>query len=177
MKKTIIIVAIVIAILLGAGYFAKKQMDKAMKYCYNYNIKKSKVGKVSATSLVIDFAIDFKNSSDITATLDGYKFEVIINNIKVGEVSSTKGFYLTANTITTIVVPINVNPSALLSKKLINADTIKNIISDKSKVNLTIKGSVTGGAIGLQIKDMPIEFSMSLAEIMAPTTEPKTECK
>ncbi len=177
MKKYIIIAVIVIALLVGMGFIAKKQFDKAMKYCYNYNIKKSKVGKVSATALVIDFAIDFKNNSDISATLDGYKFDVLINNIKVGDVSSNKDTPLAANSMTTVMVPINVNPSALLSKKLINADTVKNIISDKSKVIMTIKGVMSGGAVGLKIKDMPIEISMSLAEMLAPSTEPTVECK
>lgn len=177
MKKSIIIGIVVLVLLIGAGYFAKKQMDKAMKYCYVYNFKKSRVIKASATALDIDFAVDFKNNSDIEAQIDGYKFDVLINGIKVSEVKTNTVAKIAANAFTTIVVPIKVNPTSLLSKKLINQETIKNFISDKSKIKIGIKGSVSGGALGVKVKDMPIEVSYTLAEMMKPSGEATLECK
>lgn len=178
MKTKYIVILLIIIVLLGTGiYFGYSQYKKAMKYCYNYNIKKSKVTKVSANDLSIDFAIDFKNNSDIEAQIDGYKFDIKINGVTVSQVSSNKQERIKANDFTTIIVPIKVNPKSLLDKKLINAETIKNIIMDKSKIVITTEGFVSGGALGVKVKDMPVSIPYTLAEMLAPSTEPVIQCK
>jgi LEA14-like dessication related protein len=177
MKKGIIIAIVVIALLVGMGVFAKKQLDKAMSYCYNYNIKKSKVGKISATGIDINFAIDFKNNSDIEAQIDGYSFSILINGTEVSKVASTTKGKLKAKAFSTFIIPININPTALMSKKLINADTLKNIALDRTKVTITVKGVVSFSALGVSISGQPVEISYTLAELMAPSTEPATVCK
>ncbi len=148
-----------------------------MKYCYNYNIKKSKVKDASAKNIDIDFAVDFKNNSDIEAQIDGYTFDVLLNNVRVSEVTSGNKEIIKASDFTTIIVPIKLNLSNLLSKKLINQDFVKNIIFDKSKIMVGIKGFVSGGALGVKLKDMEIEISYSLAELLKPSKEPTVECK
>lgn len=175
MKKWIIIIAIIIVLLAVGGYFAKKQLDKAMKYCYKYDISKSKINKVSAKEINIDFAIDFKNNSDIEAQINGYTFDVVINDLKVSKLSSKAKISIKPASFTTIIVPIKLDLSGLNGISL--GPIIKYMVTDRSKVMITVKGVVSGGALGINIDDMPIEISMSLAEIMKPSTEPETECK
>jgi len=177
MKKWVIILIIVVALLGTLAYIGKKQVDKAMKYCYNYNIKKSKIKTVNSKTIDIEFALDFKNNSDIEAQVDGYRFDVLLNDVKISEVKSNSPVNIKPNAFTTIVVPINVSISSLLSNKLINSDTVKNLLIDRSKIMIKIIGEVSGGALGLKIKAMPLELSYSLAEMMAPSTEPAVKCQ
>ncbi len=177
MKKGIIIIVIIISLIVVAGYFAKKQFDKVMKYCYNYNIKQSKINKISSSIIDIDFALDFKNNSDLEAQIDGYNFDILLNDVKISHVSSSAPVKIKSKAFTTITIPIKVNVTSLLSKNLLNLETAKNLISDRSKIMIGIKGVVSAGALGLKVKDMPIEISMSLTEMMAPSTEPTVECK
>lgn len=175
MKKYIIISVIVI-LLATVAYFGYKQYTKAMNYCYNYNIKKSKVNSITSSMIDIDFAVDFKNNSDLEIKLQGYNFDILLNGVKVSQVSSTEPTSLKSNTFTTIIVPIKISITSLLSKNLINLQTAKDLISDRSKIIITIKGMVSGGLLGLSVKNMPLEIPYSLAEMMAPTTTPTTKC-
>ncbi len=177
MKKIIIIVVIIIALLAVGGYFTKKQFDQAMKYCYNYNIKKSKVNRATTTALDIDFALDFKNNSDIEAEIDEYNFDVLLNGVKISDVISKIPVKVKAKAFTTITIPIRVSISSLLSKNILNLNTVKNLVGDRSKIIITVKGLVSGGALGLKLSKMPLEISYSLADMMAPSTEPEVKCK
>ncbi len=175
MKKWIIIILIVASLLMIAGYFAKKQFDKAMKYCYNYNIKRSKVNKISQSLIDIDFAVDFKNNSDIDAQIDGYSFDVLLNDNKISEVKSSSKVNIKANAFTTIMIPIKIDLGGMNGISLPNILTY--LATDRSKIIIKIKGSVSGGALGIKLTNMPVELSMSLKEIMTPSKEPSTECK
>lgn len=175
MKKWIIIALIIVALLGTIAYIGKKQVDKAMKYCYNYNIKKSKINKISSSGIDISAAIDFKNTSDITFNVDGYSLDILVNGSKISEVKSNAKSDIKANAFTTILVPIRLDLSG--TKALSFTSLIKNIATDRSKIIFTIKGKVSGGAFGVKVRDFPLEISMTLAEMMEPSTEPETVCK
>lgn len=177
MKKTVIIVLIIVILFLGVGYLAKKQLNKAKKFCYNYNIQKSKVNTMSASELSLDFAIDFKNTSDIAVNIDGYKIDVLLNGKKISEVVSTTKTTIEATKFTTIIVPIRVLVKDLLSKNIIDGDVVRNILIDKSKVIIGIQGTISAGALGVSVKDLPIELSYSLKDMLEPSDKVKTECK
>jgi LEA14-like dessication related protein len=176
MKKGIIISLIIIAII-TAIWFAKKQYDKAMKYCFVYNIKRSRVKVANAKQISIDLAIDYKNTADITFEVDGYDLDILLNGKKVANVKSTQKVSIKANDFTTLIVPINVSLSELLKQNLIDKDFIKNILLDKSKIVITTTGKVSGGALGIKAKDFPISIPITLAELMQPSTEPEQVCK
>jgi len=174
--KRYIIIAIVVIVLAGA-YFGYIQYIKAMNYCYNINAKKTKVNNIGIKSISIDFAIDFKNNSDLEANIDGYQFDILLNGIKVSGATSNTQVIMKPNSLTTIIIPININPESLLSKQLVNLKTLSDIVSNRSNVIIAVNGSVSGGVLGIKVKQLPIQLSYSLAELLTPNTTPKIKCQ
>jgi LEA14-like dessication related protein len=176
MKKIyIVVVAIIIIVLVVSGYIAKKQFSKIMNYCYKFNIKKSKINKISSSVIDMSLAVDFKNNSDIDFLIDGYNIDVLLNDNKVSTVSSKDSLTLKSKSFTTMVIPVNIDLGGMNAIPL--ASVIGYIITDKSKVNITVKGNISGGALGVKVKDFPIELTLNLAELMKPTSEPQQVCK
>lgn len=170
MKKGYIIEGVIVVVLIGVGFYLYKQGMALLNYCFNIDWKKTKVNKVSKDGLDMILGIDIKNNSDITINVTGYKFDILINGKKVGEVVNKDDFKWLPRSLSTLYVKIIVDFKQLISNKVLTTDLLTKLIFDQKNVIITTKGSISVGIFGMNLKDYPIEVSSSLAEYTAPST-------
>jgi LEA14-like dessication related protein len=179
MKRWQIILLVSIIVIAGVGFYLYKQGMALLNYCFNIDWKKTKVNKISKDGLDVVLGIDIKNNSDITINVTGYKFDILVNGKKVGQVVNKDDFKWLPKSLSTLYVKVIVDFKELVKNKVLSGDLIAKLLLDQSKVIITIKGDVSVGLFGVNLKNYPVEVSSSLADYMAPSTNPEAEtvCK
>jgi len=132
-------------------------------YHSTYKVIRTKVNKLSLTAMDIILYLQITNNSDISAQIHNEFFEVFINDKKVSEIKSSDLVHINSNGNTVLPIPIKINADQLLK---VAANNISNILNDKSKIRLEIKGylSLTAGAISL--KNYPVDVNYTLQDII-----------
>ncbi len=179
-KKIIIKLSMIVA---GAGIiyafynYYKREMQLAMSFCYKFS--KVKIVKASKDQFIINLTIKIRNQSDLRINLQNYSFEVYINGKFITVISSVSSVDLLANAVSELPVRIEFNP-----QKLFNiADVTKLIataLTDQNNFKIQLKGKIAAAINFIKIKDLPIDMTMSLAEIMKPAdpnAPAKLDCK
>lgn len=168
---------IVVAVIAVIAYVAKEAMA-LYNYCWAIAAEKTKVISVGVSKVKAEVFIRFKNRSGTNVNILGYKFDVFLNGIKISEVSSKQKQILKGGGMSDLSIMIEANPKEVFKsdkKKL--AEIVKYLALDKSKVMFTVSGSVSVGALGITASNIAVDFSMSLKDMMAPSTEPTEPCK
>ena len=136
----------VIGILAGIGLIGigiavqiKRQISLLEDYCYK--IKPKSFNLKNLTKAGIDFSLILlvKNQSKINASINGYSFEVFINEIPATTIFSDNETPFLAESVNE--VPINVNIDFVKNKKLNIGQVLqllKYYITDKSKIKIKI---------------------------------------
>lgn len=164
-------------IVVGLIIQAKRQMALLMDYCYKIKPKSFKLIGLSKAGIKFSLSVLLKNQSDVSATINGYSFDVYVNDIPLTKVSSEKESSFNAQSVNEI--PLNVAVDFTKNKKL-RLDQVLQIasyyITDKSKINIKITGGVSVKHSIISIRKMPISFNYSLQELLEPSTSQST-CK
>ncbi len=178
-KRYIIIITIIILFLGGIAFYLYKQGMALLNYCFVINWKKTKINKLSKDGLDVILGIDIKNNSDITINVTGYKFDILINNKKVGQVINKDDFKWQPKSLSTLYVKILVDFKQLIKDKVLSTDLLTKLVLDQKNVIINVKGNISVGIFGYNLKDYPIEVPSSLADYMAPSTStaPEQVCK
>ena len=117
---------------------------------------------VSLTRDKVQFTLNFalKNLSDIALTVNGYSFDVFINNIEVSTVSSANVVQLPANGEATLSATIAFNPSNL------NSTLFSSILLNFNQSVIRLKGTVAVKAVGISANKLPVDMSSKFTEML-----------
>jgi LEA14-like dessication related protein len=162
LKQKLIGGGLILGLLLLGGYFAR-QFTILKNSCYavvGVVLHELGLKKVRMTVLT-----KIQNKSDITINITQQKYDIYVNKLLAANFQTNKPIQLLANTETILPIEIEFNPTDLLQK---GVKDIQNLLVDKSKLIITTKGVLTVGAGIVNIKNLPVETSMTLAEMMAP---------
>lgn len=162
---------IVILALGGITWYVIRQVNLLYNYCYA--ISGAIIKKISLDVVKFTILLKIQNRSDITLNLGRQEYLIYINEIYVTKVTYTEPKKLVSKTSETFPINVEFNPKDLLKAGLQN---IQNIIFDKSKLIIGIKGKINAKAGLVSVNDLTIEYNLSLAEMLEPSPE-NEQCK
>ena len=108
----------------------------------------------------------------------GYTFDISLNGIKVATVKNTNKQLIKANSFSVFNLIVEFSPEQAFKdnkSKLIELSSA--FIANKKNILFTISGDVTAGILGMKVEKVPVSMTLSLAEILAPSTEQEQKCK
>jgi len=166
-NKQKIYLAIGGAMALGLGgmtFYVVRQMTLLRNSCYSVTgavIKKMGLNKVELTLMM-----KILNRSTVPVTIKKQSYNIYVNDMLVSQIRKDDIFTLEPRQSKTIALEVSFNPMDLLKAGLQN---IQAIIGDKNKLIIRTEGTVTAKTGMVGVKNMKIETTMSLAELLAPT--------
>lgn len=113
-------------------------------------------GKVS-----FELITQFKNNSNLSATVTNQDYDVLINNQRVGIIHSEDSISIKAQDYNIIPLKVDVSLNSLLTQSLAN---LGNFFSNKDAIKVTLKGNLTWRK-GIISAKQPFEFNYSLKDI------------
>ncbi len=121
--------------------------------------------------------MDFKNKSDFDLIVSGYSFDIQVNGSSVATVKHLSQQLVKSNDFSVLNLDIEFNPIDVFKDnkgKLVRFAV--DIATNKKNIVFKIIGVISGGALGVTAKDIPVEMTLTLAEIMSPS-EAIEKCK
>jgi LEA14-like dessication related protein len=177
MRKIIITIGIMSglsALVFGLYKFYSYQISQALTYCYK--LTRLKFNKIDTNRINLDLFLKVRNNSDFIVDLNGYSFEISINEKVVGKAESTMPVTVKNNGVTELGVNLNFDPIQMFDLAYV-IKLISYALDDKTKFIIKVKGVLHAKMQFIPIS-MPINITMNLAEITAPEdpNNPKQVC-
>lgn len=168
MSRKAVIWSLVGVAAVALGAYTYIQVKRAMQYCYK--IVSFAPIKVSVDKIVLGINVWFLNKSDFGATVNGYDFDVYLNNVYLSRVSDSKGFEFKANTSFTIPITVEFAP-----KKVFNLQNITLMLAafkPDSPAKLKMVGKVRATLLGFIPVTAPFTYESTIKELMADDPNP-----
>lgn len=117
---------------------------------------------ISGGKVSFELITQFKNNSNLSATVTSQDYDVLINNQRVGIIHSEDSITIKAQDYNLVPLKVDVSVNSLLTQSLAN---IANYFSNnKDAIKITLKGYLTWKK-GILSAKQPFEFSYSMKEI------------
>ena len=165
-KRNIVAGVLIVGVVGLVGYLGK-QFHTLYNSCYA--VVGAVIHKFSLDDVRITLMVRIENKSDLTVKLTKQHYNVYINNMQVASFYNENPVKLVSHSTQTLPIDVNFNPSDLLKKGITN---ITDLLGDKSKLIIGIRGSLTITSGIAKVDNLPVETSMSLKEMM--TVNPAT---
>jgi len=146
----------------GGGAYLYSQLQKIKTG--TFKVLGVKDLKVNAGKLTLTIMSQFKNNSNISATVTNQDYDVLINGTKIGNVSNHESVFVKANDYNIIPLNIEVSLSFLLQESLANLGNILN--NKKEAVTIALKGNLTWKK-GFVSAKQPFDISYTLKDIQS----------
>ena len=166
-RNGLIIGGLAVAGIAILAYF-KRQYDLIYNACYT--IAGGVVHTLGLNSVKITLFFKVVNESDITIEISDMIFNIYVNKMFVTKVLKPDVQMLYSKSNAIIKIDFEFNPKDLLRAGLTN---IESILYDKDKLIITTNGTFSAKTGILKLRDFPFEESITLSEIMTPSTAPK----
>lgn len=147
-------------LLVGGGYLIS-QIQKLKTGTFKVLGAKNLV--ISGGKISFELITQFKNNSNLSATVTKQDYDVLINGSRVGVVSSNTAIDIKAQDYNIIPLKVDVSINSLLTQSLAN---LANYFSNKDAIKITLTGNLTWKK-GILSAKQPFEFSYSMKEIEA----------
>lgn len=118
---------------------------------------------ISGGKVSFELITQFKNNSNISATVTNQDYDVLINDQRVGVIRSEESIAIKAQDYNIIPLKIDVSLNSLLTQSLAN---LGNFFSNKDAIKVTLKGNLTWKK-GILSAKQPFEINYTLKEIEA----------
>lgn len=153
--------------ILGVGYWLYTQVGFLMKYCYK--IKYVSFSNISYSNVDVALTLAFRNFSLIKSVIAEVDIDLSVNDIFLCKVYSKDKQELAKNGISDIKFNVKVSPKQMLSNDLSKIIKLTGFLMDKNseKVIIKVKGNVSINVLGMSLKKVSIDTSMSMKDILA----------
>ena len=165
MKKYIIPVLSGVA-LLTLAYGARQLY---LLYNAKFRVIKTKIKNISSNDISITMYGELENKSDISAVVNGQHYNVFFNKELVSTINAKDVIHINSNGKTIIPISISFNPLAILKTGLSN---LANLLLDRTKINIDIKGQLSIKAGIISLKNYKIDMKYTLQELIDISKEP-----
>lgn len=165
--KNILFWGFVSGIIIGTGSYVWLNVRRAMNF--KYKISGFKLKEHDLTSLLIDLKLVISNPSSLNAVIHNYDFNVYVNGSKIGNIKSNKSLRVDSNADTTIVLPVRLDRTKFSDYNSFSRlySLLLTSVQNAEKINVAIKGTLTGTAFGLSVKNYPVDITYTLKEILS----------
>lgn len=175
-KKAWIITGLIVAsgaVIAGGYAYLSVQISKLKDYCYK--VKSFVLKGINKNGIAFTINVLLENKSKIDAVINSYKFDVLINDLKVANVhNETKQVYKPEG-VSEIKIDIDFKPDLKQPQIVSKLITISAAyLGDRSKIIVKLDGSINISHRFLK-KDVPIAMQWTLAELITPS-ETKQNC-
>jgi LEA14-like dessication related protein len=155
-----------VVILAGIIYYFKKGFQSLKSI--DFLVNRVKFSKVTLTEAVIDTEVKLMNPSAIGFTIKSYEINVGINGRFVTTLKSS-GLSIFIAPKSDVIIPLQIkfDPRKLsiqLGLLLLDVYTAGGITNYAQKIEISYKGRLTGEFIGLNINDIPIDYTHKVGQ-------------
>ena len=154
---------------IGIGVYAGKVYHDIKNISYElvkYQFKGIKEGKA-----FIDFILRIKNISIVRIKIVGYEFDIFINDIRVGAIKGTKEQVIKPEQYSLLSIPLGINLAETFGL-VRSADILSSLATNPKAIVISLKGMFAAEVFKLKVKNIPIDYSISLQEIISIMNEP-----
>ncbi len=153
-------IGVVSASLVAGGIYIAAQIKKLQTGTFKVLGAKGLI--INAGKLSFTLITQFKNNSNISATVTSQDYDVLINDKRVGTVSSKELVSIKAQDYNIVPLKVDVSLNSLLTESLANLSNFLN--NNKDAIKIKLKGSLTWKK-GILSASQPFEVIYSLKEI------------
>jgi LEA14-like dessication related protein len=140
-------------------------------YHASYKISRVVINNLSLTSASIVLYIEIVNNSNLLIIITDQKYDIIVNGTKVSSVDSKDPIILAKNDKAVMPLNINFSPTDIVKTGVQNLTAI---LTDKSKVNIEVKGSVSIKWKLINLKNINVDITYTLQELIDMSKQPKS---
>ena len=155
-----------VVILAGIIYYFKKGFQSLTNI--DFLVNRVKFSKVSLTEAIIDAEIKLMNPSAIGFTIKSYEINVGINGRFVTTLkSSGLSIFIAPKSDVLIPLLIKFDPRKLgvqVGLLLLDIYTAGGVSNYAQKIEINYKGKLTGEFVGLNINDIPIDYTYKVGQ-------------
>lgn len=148
-----------IALATGIALWLKYQLE--LSYKLIYDIKNTKVKKVSPKEVIVEFDLTIDNPTELTVGINGMDIDVLANGVKVSNIFSQVKVQLEPNKLTSVPLKLTINPQLLVQNTSALLSTGLNI----DNVVLTMKGKLKIKKFGVPL-NVPFIYTATYKELM-----------
>lgn len=134
-----------------------------------FKIVGAKINKIGISGIDMILYAEIDNKGDISAQINDQHYEVFLNKTKVSTVDAKQEVHINSNGKTIIPIHVAFNPETIL---MAGADNILNLLTDKSKIKIEIKGNLSLKSGVISLKDYPVDITYTLQEIIDSSKQP-----
>lgn len=145
--------------LVGAGLWLKYQIE--LSYKLIYGIANTKLKKVTAKEVAVEFDLTIKNPTELMVGINGIDIDVYANGVKVTNIFSAIPVDLEKESDVAIPLRMVINPSELVQ----NIGALTSTGLNLDNVVLTMKGVLKIKKFGIPIP-VPFIYKATYKEIM-----------
>ena len=160
------IAAVIIVGILALGYYYYRNYKKALAYCYL--VMGAVVHELSLQRISFTLMLKVKNKSDYSAKISNQRYDVYVNDMLISKITNPGTQIINARGYSTFKIDIEFKPADLLKAGVHN---IGEILYDKSKLLIDVRGLVTLESGMVKINDYKLDIRYTLAELLEPTPD------
>ena len=142
----------------------KYQIGQALNYCYK--IKSYEIVKFDLNKILMNIKLLIRNRSDFDMDLYGYDIKVFINGINIAILKNNIAQKVNNNSLSLITLTVDAIPKNLFKNIQQLTELILYTATDRKKVIIKVEGTVSAGSSFIKVRDLPIDISMSLDDIL-----------
>ena len=105
------------------------------------------------------------NPSMIDVNVEGYDLGVYLNDKLITRIDSTEPGYVAAQATSVVKLVVDIKPAETL-KNFFSPQVMNALLFDYSKVIVRLKGTVSANHRGLGMKDIPVDISDTLQNLL-----------
>lgn len=165
MKKAIIPILSGLA-LITLAYGARQFY---LLYKATFKVVRTRIKSITAGQISLVIVAEIDSKSDVSAIINGQHYDVFFNNELVSRIDAVEKIHINSNGKTLIPININFNPSAIIKTGIAN---IANLILDRTKVTIQIKGYLSLKVGIVEMKNYPVDIKYTLQELIDISKEP-----
>ena len=113
--------------------------------------------------------LDVTSKYPFNVNVTGYNLNVMVNGTQISNLRSGIIQTLISNTPSRLTLKANFDP-AVLVKNVFDLSFLRSLIADKMNTKITIQGTISISAKNIAVNDLPMDMTMTLAELTAPNT-------
>lgn len=154
------------AALLAATYLWRQYY---LLYHAGTKLKGAVIHNLGLSNVNFTVYIEIDNTGDLSVGVNDQKYDIYIGNIFVVSVTSKDLVHIKSNNKTLLPLRIDMTPQLLL---VVGLQNIGNILSDRNKFVINVKGRLSLKAGVVSLKDFDISMTFTLQEIMDLAAQP-----
>lgn len=165
--------AIGAVIAIPGGFFIGASVIAMKKICYK--VSGFNIISINKNNIKFELLIKVKNPSKINIQIEGYDFNVGINNVQVAKILNSTSKTLKPQQVSEVAIPINIDTDAVFgavkSKEIIFSFLTRNL----DKISLTLNGKFIGEMAKIPIKKA-VSINYTLQQILDESKKPSMPC-